>query len=241
MRIGPTAAVAHVLARMPARIVEFGAAAELVIAWDTGTWLTAAAAERLPSAALNRACVDISKTTVDRAWSEVSGYSINVDPLTWTGQMVVKPDLNGVRGGRIVTGPLGSRRARTVYQRFVDCRLDGRVHTLRPMVYEGRMLVVYEKWRAAEDWFSGPEEVAVRRPDDVLSRAEQEHLLHFAQALGLDYGELDVVRDNASGLIYAVDANRTPIRPRGLRQRDDDAAFGPLAEAFADRIAHRAG
>jgi hypothetical protein len=83
--------------------------------------------------------------------------------------------------------------------------------------------------------------VAVRRPDDVLSASEQEQLLHFAEAIGLDYGELDVVRDNASGLIYAVDANRTPIRPRGLQRRDEDAAFGPLAEALASGIARHGG
>jgi hypothetical protein len=241
MRIGPTAALAHVLTRLGVRIADFGTPVELVIAWETGTWLPARAVERLPPSALNRRCSDISKTTVDRCWSEVSGHSVSVDPLTWNGPLVVKPVVNGVRGGRILDGPLAARRMRMVYQRLVDCRLDGRVHTLRPIVFEGRMLVVYEKWRAAADWFSGPEEVVVRQPDDVLSRAEQEQLLRFVEALGMDYGELDVVRDNATGLIYAIDANRTPITPRGLRQGDMDAAFGPLAEALAGRIERRGG
>jgi hypothetical protein len=241
MRIGPTAALAHVVGRLGVRIADFGTPVELVVAWETGTWLPASAVARLPSSALNRACVDISKNTVDRVWSEVSGHSISVDPLSWQGPLVVKPVINGVRGGRIVAGPLAHRRADVVYQRLIDCRLDGRVHTLRPMVFEGRLLVVYEKRRAAADWFSGREEVAVRRGDEVLSRAEQEQLLRFSRALGLDYGELDVVRDNGSGLIYAVDANRTPIRPRGLAPADEDAAFGPLAQALAARIERRGG
>ena len=76
----------------------------------------------------------------------------------------------------------------------------------------------------------------MRTADDVLSPAEQGQLLQFANDLGMDYGELDVLRDEGSGLIYVVDANRTPIRPRGLKRQDEDAALGPLAEALMERI-----
>ncbi|MEA2677038.1 MAG: hypothetical protein QOJ81_1179 [Chloroflexota bacterium] len=236
MRLEPTAAVAHALARIGVRITGFGARADLVIAWETGTWLPPGAVRRLPESAINGRCTDISKTTVDRVWTQIAGYSISVDPLTWDGPLVVKPDVNGVRGGRIVAGPLASRRPHWVYQRLIDCVVNGRVRTLRPMIFEGRILAVYDKWRAGDDRFSGPEEVLVRTADDVLSPAEQGQLLQFANGLGMDYGELDVLRDEGSGLIYVVDANRTPIRPRGLKRQDDDAAFGALAQALTERI-----
>ena len=236
MRLEPSAAMAHALTRVGARIVGFGAPADMVVAWETGTWLPARAAERLPGSALNRGCTDISKMTVDRLWTHFAGYSISVDPLTWQGPLVVKPDVNGVRGGRIMAGPLISRRAGRVYQRLIDCVVNGRVGTIRPMVFGGRILAVYEKWRADGDRFSGPEEVVVRAADELLSSAEQRQLLQFAAALGMDYGELDVLRDQESRLIYVVDANRTPIKPRGLKAEDEDAAFGPLAEALAERI-----
>jgi hypothetical protein len=241
MRIEPTAALAQVLRRLGIRIVDFGTPAQLIVAWETGTWLAARAVDRLPPAALNRGCVDISKTMVDRAWAEASGHSISVDPLTWRGPLVVKPIVNGVRGGRIVSGRVTTLRPGVVYQRLVDCRVDGRVHTLRPVVFEGRLLHVYEKWRQPTDWFSGHEEVALRRPDEVFATHEQEWLLRLAGKLHLDYGEIDVVRDQASGLIYAVDVNRTPIRPRDLLPRDDDAAFGPLADAIMRRIERQGG
>jgi hypothetical protein len=241
MRIEPAAALAHVVRRLGVRIVDFGATADLTVAWETGTWLPARAVDRLPATALNRGCIDISKTTVDRAWADASGTSISVDPLTWRGPLVVKPIVNGVRGGRILDGPLRVARRNVVYQRLIDCRVDGRLHTLRPVVFEGRMLHVYEKWRAPTDWFSGPEEVALRRPDEVLAANEIEALLRFAGALHLDYGEIDVVRYRTSGLIYAVDANRTPIRPRGLAPRDDEAAFEPLADAILRRMGRQGG
>jgi hypothetical protein len=240
MRIEPAAALAHAMAFCGARIVPFARAADLVVAWETGTWLPASAAARLPESALNRRCTDISKTTVDRTWAQVAGYSISVDPLTWHGPLVVKPEVNGVRGGRIVEGPLAGRQPGHVYQRLIDCLVDGRVRTIRPMIFEGRLLAVYEKWRARNDRFIGPEEVAVRSADELLSADEQRQLLGFAAALGMDYGELDVLRDQESGLLYVVDANRTPIRPRGLKAKDETAAFGPLAEALAERISRTA-
>jgi hypothetical protein len=37
-------------------------------------------------------------------------------------------------------------------------------------------------------------------------------------------------------LIYVVDANRTPVRPKGLHERHDDAWFGPITDAFAELL-----
>lgn len=241
MRLEPTAAIAHVLARLGVRICDFGATADLTFAWHTGTYVAPSAAARLPARAINRGCVDICKSTVDRVWAEVAGYSITVDPLTYRGEMVVKPDENGVRGGRIVSGPLAGTRPGAVYQRLIDSRRDGRIHTLRPMVFDGRILVVYTKARSEPNWFTGREEVGVVAPDNVLSAGEQTWLLRFCAAIALDYGELDVLRDNDSGRIYVVDANRTPIRPRGLAVTDEDAAFGPLAAALAARLGRAGG
>lgn len=99
MRLEPTAALAHVFARLGVRIVDFGRPADLTVAWETSTWLSERDAGKLPLEALNRGCVDISKSTVDRIWADVCGYSISVDPLSWSGPMVVKPLLNATRGG----------------------------------------------------------------------------------------------------------------------------------------------
>lgn len=239
MRLEPTAAIAHVLARLGVRVVDFGAPAELSFAWHTGTWVSSDAVTRLPAGAINRACVDIAKSTVDRAWAEASGYSIAVDPLSYRGQIVIKPDENGVRGGKVVEGPIQNVRPGRVYQRLIDSRRDGRILSLRPMVFDGRILVVYTKARAEPHWFAGREDVGVVAPVDVFSAAEREQLLRFCAVLGLEYGELDVLRDNESGLIYVVDANRTPIRPRGLAAADEDAAFGPLAAALEARMTAR--
>ena len=49
--------------------------------------------------------------------------------------------------------------------------------------------------------------------DDLLAKEEIEKICLFANKMGLDYCEVDVLRDRDSGLIYIVDANNTPSGP----------------------------
>ncbi len=237
MRPGPNSSVAHILARLEARIGHQPSADKLTLAWDTGTFFSPAAGRRLPVSTINRRCLDISKGTVDRLWAQVAGYSITVDPLATEGPIVVKPELNGTHAGRVVDGPIARRERGVVYERLVDSRTDdGRILHLRVVVLGGRIILSYAKWRDYPHWFKGVELTLPRTTDELLSAAEQHLALRFAEQIGLDYGELDVLRDRDSGLIYVVDANRTPVRPKGLPVDMEDEAFGPQAEAFAALI-----
>ena len=155
------------------------------------------------------------------------------------GPIVVKPDLNGKQAGRVVEGPIARREPGMVYQRLVDGRLpderasDGRILQMRAVIIGSRIILTYAKWRQYPKWFSGTEITLPLPTDELLSRAEQELLLRFAASIGLEYGELDTLRDRESGLIYVVDANRTPAQPLRLAANLYDAAFEPQAEAFS--------
>jgi hypothetical protein len=232
MRLEPTAALAHVLSRLGARVGSFGDPADLTVAWNTGTWLSDSDFARLPSDALNRQCTDISKTTVDRVWAEHAGYSISVDPLTTTGPLVVKPDENGVRAGHVVDGPLAERVQGRVYQKLIDSREGDRIWSMRVALIRGQIVNAYVKWRPNPHWFRGHEVTVPYPPGELFSASEQQLMIDFAAAIGMDYGELDVLRDKQSGLIYVVDANRTPVRPKGLDPSLDDAWFGPITDGF---------
>lgn len=233
MRPGPNASFAYILRRLGARVGDEPTGGILVVAWDTGTWFSETARARLADDALNRGCVDISKSTVDRVWADVAGYSIAVDPVTTDGPLVVKPDENAVRGGRVVNGPLREARRGFVYQRLIDTRVGDRVLQIRPVVIASSIVLVYEKWRPYPLYFQGPELTLPRTVEDFFTGHEAALLLRFAAAIGLDYGELDVVRDAADARIYVVDANRTPVRPKGLPVEAEDEAFGPQADAFS--------
>ena len=126
-----------------------------------------------------------------------------------------------------------------VYQRLADTKVGDRVLQIRPVILDGRIVLVYEKWRAYPDYFKGAELTIPKTVADFFSDDEATQLLRFSNAIGLDYGELDVVRDGADGRIYVVDANRTPVRPKGLPEESVDAAFGPQAAAFVDLMKRR--
>ena len=39
---------------------------------------------------------------------------------------------------------------------------------------------------------------------------QREHIAAFCDELGLDFGALDMIRDNVDGRVYLLDANKTP-------------------------------
>ena len=72
----------------------------------------------------------------------------------------------------------------------------------------------------------------------MLSKDEQAKLLQFCRAIGLDYGELDVLRDNGDGRIYVVDANNTPDSIEYLAKEEREEALNRTARAFVEAFLH---
>jgi len=232
MRPGPKSSMAVVLPRVPARIGHSPEGGALRIAWDTGTGFRSGNARRLSPDAINRRCLDISKSTVDGLWASLAGYSIAVDPLTTEGEFVEKPEQNGRHGGRVVQGPLTRRRRGMVYQKLVESLADdGRIQQLRVTIIGSQITFIYGKWRPYGNWFEGTELSLPKPPDEYISPKEQALVLRFADGIGIEYGELDALRDR-DGRLYVIDANRTPAQPKGLPPEMADAAFGTQADAI---------
>ncbi len=224
--------MAHVLPLVPARVGHAPSGGALNFAWDIGTTFAPASARRLAPGAINGRCLDISKSTVDAAWASSAGYSISLDPLTTHGPMVEKPEANGRHGGRVVEGPLPKRVPGMVYQRLVESLTDdGRIIQLRVVVVGSRILFTYAKWRPYGNWFRGTELTLPRPTDEFISAAEQAVILQFCAALGLEYGELDTLRDR-DGRLYVIDANRTPSLPKNLPPDAAAESFAMQAEAL---------
>lgn len=233
LRPHPKTQVVRILRRLGMRIGFDLRAGGPVMAWDGGTWFDPRDAARLPAGAINGRCLDVSKTTVGRLWGEVAGYALTVDPLTHAGPLVVKSELNGFHDGQIVEGPLAERRPDVAYERFIDSRRDGVVICIRTPIIGGEIPVTMIKWRPEPHWFRGTALQEPRATDSVYSPDEVALLVRFAAAIGMDYGELDVLRDAPTGLIYVVDANRTPTRNPWLDPRHDEAIYPPMAMSFA--------
>lgn len=184
---------------------------------------------------INGNCHDISKTKVDAVHLEVFGYNTFVDPLSHTGPAVEKSDDNAMHDGRVVTLPIATSNPGSIYQVVIDNAInDAEVVDMRVPVIGGQIPLVYRKYKAAEVRFTN--EVSrseLHTVDSQLNTDEVSRILTFCEAMGAEFCELDVLRDNASGKIYVIDVNTTPYGPpAGLSGADFNAAMSGLVGAF---------
>lgn len=240
MRPEPRMQISWMLRVLRMRLGVAPAVGQPTFAWDTGTWFDEDARRRLPHNAINGSCLDVSKSRVDAVWAEVSGYSIQVDPTTNSGRMVVKPEENGAHAGRLVEGPI-SRRRGFVYQRFVATRRNGRRLSTRAVIIGPEMPVVLDYWSAESDIFHGPSHCVATAPEEVYTDTERGQILRFAGLVGLDFGELDILRDEESGRIYVIDANRTSFMPALLSLADLRRSYRAMVPALSRLLEGRAG
>lgn len=192
---------------------------------------------------LNFNCTDVSKSRVARVFEETFGYSLALDPMRGEGPAVEKSEDNGVHDGQIVHMPVEARHDR-VYQKLIDNQIrDGVVADLRTPTVGGKPVCVFIKERPIDHRFSNDNtRVTLHRIEDIFSPAEIESLTRFSNALSLDWGGLDVLRDRKDGKIYVVDANKTDMGPPlllPLRQKLQATRW--LSDAFSAFAKARTG
>ena len=186
---------------------------------------------------INQNSVDISKNKVSDVFQRIFGYSLKVDPTTHKGPAVEKSDKNAMHDGRIVNCPVPveSMKDDCVYQKVIDNTVkDGFVLDYRIPVHGGQIPLVYLKYRPLETRFSNlNDHVELEETSSIFSEKEQLDILKFAAAMGIEYGEFDVLRDNKEGRIYIVDANMTPWGPpNGLPKDLQRKVLLQLADTF---------
>jgi GT2 family glycosyltransferase len=219
---------------------------DLAVAWDTSTFRRPAPPlDHLQSRrpVWNLRCSDISKERVDLAFREIFGYTSLVDPLVHRGQMVAKSNLNATHDGVILECPIVDRDQTRVYQRLIrNESVEGAVEDIRTPVFGDDIPFVYLKYRPLASRFDQFEtHVAIEEASSVFTADERRRLVGVARGLGMDYGELDVLRDRDDGRLYVVDANPTPYGPPNLlTPAERRFAIDRLVAAF-ERLAGRRG
>jgi hypothetical protein len=188
---------------------------------------------------LNLACQDTSKARVADTFARVFGYTLAVDPRVYQGKCVRKSDRNAQHDGSIVDAPRDPEPG-FVYQRLIDNEVEGGlVQDMRMPVIGRQIPFVYLKYRPTEIRFKNRNiRVELARVDEVLSRQEAVKVREFCDAMRLDYGEIDVLRNREDGKVYIVDVNATPSGPPNHISREGErAALGAMARAFTEVLA----
>ncbi len=190
---------------------------------------------------VNFGCRDISKSTVAEAFQKAAGYSLAVDPRTYNGPMVEKSEKNACHDGRIIEGPMEPLEDKT-YQVLVDNEIEGGlIEDLRASICGGKPAAVFRKRRQIGRRFLNENaEVLLDTPENCYTSDEIDVITAFAAEIGLEWGGVDVLRDNASGKIYIVDANKTDMGPPvALKLGDKLKSTRRMAKAFVAAFAPR--
>jgi hypothetical protein len=218
---------------------------DLVFAWEDATRRRPVPelvrlAGRVP--VLNARCTDIGKTKVEAVFRSVFGYGSFVDPTAGRGLAVQKSDLNARHDGRIIELPIAVPAPGYVYQKLLN-HVDaaGLAVDYRVPVFGASIPYLTLRYKPLQTRFTSTVRAALADPRDVFSAVELQKIWHFCRRLGLDYGELDVIRHQDDGRLYILDANNTPWSPPpsvdiapGERQRMLDASVAAFRENFLE-------
>jgi hypothetical protein len=208
---------------------------DLAIYWEDATFRTPGPmlqALMRRGRALNTGSTDISKRHVARVFEEVFGYSVEVDPRAHRGWCVEKSDRNATHDGRIRRCPVEPLPGK-VYQKLVDTvGAHGYAEDLRTPVMGDVIPFVYLKHKKPEARLAMSFGGTIAPVAEVYTADEVARILTFCGWLGLDFCELDILRDR-DGRLYVVDANSTPtIRFFGYSAEDERQARALLARTF---------
>lgn len=189
---------------------------------------------------LNIRCNDISKERVNSVFEKIFGYSIAIDPSKYHGKCVMKLNWNALHKGEVVECPFQETREDVVYQKLIRNETeDGSIEDMRVPIFKDKTPFVYLKYRGIKDRLVDREhtntKVKIAEVADVLSKEELDNIYRFCAEIGMDYGELDVLRDKVDRRIYIVDANNTPSGPPSPISDDEGkVAVVRLAQAFEE-------
>ncbi len=186
---------------------------------------------------VNGSCCDISKRHLGHVFFRVFGYSLEIDPTDYAGPVVTKSNNNAAHDGRVIRCPISSEivDANLSYTVLVDNCLDGMAHDMR-VVWFGKVLdFFYLKRRPIPERFSNTNSfVTIETTSSHFTGREIDLIGALASELGLEYGELDCLRDVKTGLLYVVDVSKTPNGPpNGLSRKASNLALRKMSVEFA--------
>ena len=186
---------------------------------------------------VNMGCDDISKRRVGAMHLEIFGYNLSLDPCRHTGKCVRKSNLNGRHNEtEIIQCPIDHEEPESVYQRLVNNSMgNGNVEDVRVHICGNEIAYLTVRHKTENLRFYGDFYASVNSPASLLNEQEIEKILRFADAMGLDYGEMDTLRDRDDGRLYVVDVNNTPYSApasAGLARSDRKRALGLGSAAF---------
>jgi len=167
-----------------------------------------------PQTVYNISLRSVAKKWVDEHMTEALGYSSLVEALPGRDTVCVVKRNEQSRGQAHISKVIWDNNHLDkrhpdyrISQKFIETERDGACEEHRVFIFCNNSFTVKKRKRFKDRFKSNASEYKLIETADIFSQEEIKGISRFTNSIGLDFGEIDVLRDNDNGKIYITDVN----------------------------------
>jgi hypothetical protein len=168
---------------------------------------------------LNYFLVNTSKEFVAKSMEEHFGYTFKINPRTFNGYCIAKHNGNGTKSCFFLKCPINADEVfhDHCYQKIINYSNksdSSTLYELRVPIFKNIIPFTFFKTRNKGLRFTSKNRSMEIVPATAhLSEQECQDIIMYCRRIGLEYGEIDILRSDDDGKIYIIDVNNTPWWP----------------------------
>ena len=190
---------------------------------------------------INLFLVDTAKGFVAESFETHFGYGYHVDPTTFNGYCISKHNGNGTKSCFFLKCPIEANDIFKdhSYQKIIDYtdkKDPNTLYELRIPIVGGIIPCVLFKTRNRGLRFTSKNRsIQIVNPLKYLTEEECQKIITYCRYIGLEMGEIDVLRSHEDGQIYIIDVNNTSWwPPNKLGDVDRNIVLNLMWNAFLE-------
>ena len=149
---------------------------------------------------INKGCYDISKKRTAQYFD-----NLTIDPQTYTGLAVRKKDIQCSKDDELIQCPCECDEG-YICRRYIETRVDGVYHTYR-LFYMNAIVMLAVVLNPGDFNNKSGERTIERRDIKIIPSAKRHDIVNGCKAMGVDYCEIDLLRDVNTGEWFVIDIN----------------------------------
>jgi len=190
---------------------------------------------------INLFLIETSKEYVAKSMEAHFGYTFKINPRTFNGYCIAKHNGNGTKSCFFLKCPIDADEvfADHCYQKIINfsSKTDkSTLYEIRVPVFRNIIPFTFFKTRNRGLRFTSKNRSMEITPALThLSADELQDIITYCRKIGLEYGELDILRDDEDGKIYIIDVNNTAWwPPNKLGDIDRNIALNMMWNGFLE-------
>lgn len=166
-------------------------------------------------ACINAGCTDISESHVAGVFEGIFGYPLALSSRSFATDALDSEKTYGALCGGLIAHSKGMQPNR-ICQHPSDGSGKEFAEEMRIPCVGGEPILAFVKRRPKSACLVDRESVSLEAIEEKLSEDEQTNIRTFIREIKLDWGGLNIERENSCNRLYILDVSKTDMLPRGL-------------------------